>query len=248
MLPTLNPDELPPKPPSLTCIEVGGSGVQTVTFEGDCVRYFNGVNAESASKVALAVPGIVREGRYVSASNLGWRDTDITAELNLETVPNLICNDAEAAAIGEWVLRDKPPGGVVLISLGTGVGGAVVPAEGKAASNLFGHQGEYSAIRCRCGEIGCLETVAAGWAVAALIDDPALKAMAAAIAKAVEREPAADGIDLVVATGGIVDNNPLLVEQVAEALPRRTIVTSARPAAAKSAAPWGLLHLIGGVA
>lgn len=215
-------------------------------FDGRAPRYCDGVQIPSTAEVALAVPGIVRDGRFVSASSFDWRDVDAAAELGIETLPTVICNDAEAAALGEWILRGKPPGGLALVSLGTGVGGAVVRAGGVTVANIFGHQRGYSDARCRCGEIGCLETVAAGWAAPACIDDARLHAMSIAIATAVDREVAASAVDLVVVTGGMADNNPRLVELISTALPGRTVVGSSRPTVAKSAAPWGLRYLARG--
>lgn len=58
----------------------------------------------------------------------------------------------------------------VLISIGTGVGGAII-ADGKVLAGARGFSGEighalttYSEIVCKCGQVGCLDTIASGFA------------------------------------------------------------------------------------
>jgi peptide/nickel transport system ATP-binding protein len=228
----------------VACIEVGGSSIQTIVFDGDRVDYMDGVTVPLGAQIAIAVPGAIRAGR-VWGSSLGWRDADPAAMLGIRRAPAVVCNDAEAAALGEWVLRDRPGEGLVFVGLGTGVGGAVVQGDGAVRSNLFGHQTGFSNQRCLCGETGCLETVASGWALPSLLEAATLNGIAAAVAAAGEREPTAPGTTMLVASGGLVDSYPQLVDLLGRALPLRRVVRSCRPAEAKSAAAWGLRHLVG---
>lgn len=234
-------------PTSAACIEIGGSGAQTVRFDGEDVRIIAGIAVDGAEQLALAVPGLVRDGRIVGASTFGWYDVDPVRQLALPRPPDVVCNDAEAAALGEWVLGGQPAGGLLYVGLGTGVGGAavrVVAGRPTTASNLFGHSGDFSDATCVCGRTGCLETVAAGWALPTPLDAAALPGIAAALTSAIESEREAAGIERVVVTGGMVDSAPALAQLLTAALPARRITASSRPAPAKSAAAWGLRALL----
>jgi predicted NBD/HSP70 family sugar kinase len=199
-----------------------------------------GVAVPGDIPVLVASPGLVRGTRVVAASNLGWFDLPVGEALGLEQTVHLLRNDAEAAALGEHVLRDLQSD-LVYVGLGTGVGGAVV-RDGEVLGNLLGHASGFGDKRCPCGLTGCLETVAAGWALSDPATDAELALAAEAVAQAVRSEPLATP-ELVVVAGGLARRHPQLVELVASALPHRVVQPTAAPPAAKSAAAWGLLHL-----
>ncbi|MDN5217084.1 ROK family protein [Fulvivirgaceae bacterium BMA12] len=82
-------------------------------------------------------------------------------------------NDSRAALLGEWQYgAGKGCDNLVLITLGTGVGTAVL-LEGKLlrgkhylAGNLGGHMSvNIYGKRCNCGNIGCLESESSTWAL-----------------------------------------------------------------------------------
>lgn len=224
----------------LTCIEVGASGVETVLLESATVVHRRlGVVAPAGQPLLIAVPGLVAGTRVLSASNLGWYDVDPAEQLGLVGPADVVCNDAEAAALGESVLRPGQPD-LVFVGLGTGVGGAVVQG-GVAQANLFAHGGSFGDRACGCGRVGCLETVAGGWALPDRLTDGHLAKLAGAIAQAVDDEPRATP-SLVVLAGGLTAAYPLLVALLAAALPGRQVVPTAAPTT-KSAAAWGLRHL-----
>src|SRR5690348_6580708 len=54
------------------------------------------------SGVGIGVPGAVRDG-IVHSNNLSWTDFPLHDVLGIETVPLLIENDINAAAVGEWM-------------------------------------------------------------------------------------------------------------------------------------------------
>ena len=232
----------------LTCIEVGGSGVETVTFADDgTILRVDGAHRVAGAPLAIATPGLVEGTRVLAASNLGWFDVDPAVALGVGPEPaDLVVNDAQAAALGELALRDLSDD-VVFVSLGTGVGGAVVRDGAVVADNLFGHARGYSDMHCVCGRVGCLETIAAGWALPMPLADGDLDRTARAVATAVETELlAADS--LVVIGGGLARAHPELVARIARALPLRNVEPSAAPAGFKSAAAWGLRAAINRVA
>lgn len=225
---------------SITCIEAGGSGVQTVTFAHEGPPAIEaGLGAiNPGSVLLLAVPGLIANGR-VTASNLGWIDADPAERLGCAGPAALVMNDAEAAALGESDLR----GGVdlVFLGLGTGVGGAAVAGGRVIGGNLFGHASGFSDVPCPCGRTGCLETVAAGWALPDPLPERAVSAVGAALARAVQTEPLAHPA-LVVVAGGLARRYPAIIDAVAAALPGRRVEPSGAPPEAKSAAAWGLVR------
>lgn len=223
----------------LACVEVGGSSVETVIFatDGTVVR-LDGAVRPAGTRLAIATPGIVEHGRVVAASSLGWLDVDPAEQLGIGPSAEAVLNDAEAAALGEVALRSNAPD-AVYVCIGTGIGGAVVRNGAVVAANLLGHLGGYSQRECLCTQTGCLETIAAGWALPDPIDSGAIEVMASSIADALSREAAATP-ELVVLGGGIARRYPMLRAQLAEHAPSRSIELSAAPAGFKSAAAWGL--------
>lgn len=229
----------------IVSIEVGGSGTQTVRFDGNRPRFTNGINVYGEARVGIAVPGEIDPAtkRVVAASTLGWTDIDPAEALGLQLEPEIVCNDAAAAALGEWTLRGGHDHRLVYIGLGTGIGGAVVERGVIVAENLFGHQRRFSDNACACGQTGCLETVAAGWALPNPLDSTTMRRAASTIARAL-REEAAASRGVIVVGGGMPTRYPSLLAALARDLPRRTVVPSSAPAEAKSAAAWGVRHLV----
>jgi glucokinase len=87
------------------------------------------------------------------------------------SVPILIQNDATCAAFGESVVRGARGRDLVLITLGTGVGGGIV-MDGHIVRGANGFGGEIGHItvdpagpRCHCGARGCLEAFAGSYGI-----------------------------------------------------------------------------------
>jgi predicted NBD/HSP70 family sugar kinase len=223
----------------ITCIEAGGSGAQTVVFADEGAPSVQpGADVAAGSTLLLAVPGVIVGGR-VTASNLGWLEADPAVQLGCPVPAALVMNDAEAAALGESVLRGGAD--LVFLGVGTGVGGAVVVDRTVVGGNLFGHAKGFSDRPCSCTNTGCLETVAAGWALPDPLPSDHIEAVAVALARAVDAEALATP-SLVVLGGGLARRHPALVTALARALPNRTVEATRAPAEAKSAAAWGLVQ------
>lgn len=120
--------------------------------------------------VGLGVPGPVdSNGVVYKCVNLGWDVFNVSETLEkLSGLKVKVANDANAAALGEmWQGGGKGYNNVVLITLGTGVGGGII-IDGKIVSGINGAAGELGHMpiiiengeRCGCGKEGCLETVA----------------------------------------------------------------------------------------
>lgn len=229
----------PPAAARVACVEVGASGCQSTIIDGDTFRRVDGVDVPSGPPLLLAVPGLIDGPRVLAASNLGWYDVNPVEKLGLSGSAALLLGDAEAAALGEYALRGCDTD-LLFVGLGTGVGGAVV-RDGQVVDNLLGHLPGFSDRPCRCSQVGCLETVAGGWALPPVLSRDDVERIALAVARAVREEPLAQ-VDLVVVAGGIAARHPDVVSLIARELTDRTVQPTAAPADAKSASAWGLLH------
>jgi predicted NBD/HSP70 family sugar kinase len=143
-------------------VEVGGSSAQSARRDASGRFWFTpGVVREPGRAIALACPGIVRDGRILYATNLGWPDeADPGRELGLDSV-RLVVNDAVAAALGESVLRggNSRALNLVYVSLGTGVGGAQV-VNGVPSNLDLNHRYVGGTTYCAgCRGRGCLKSM-----------------------------------------------------------------------------------------
>ncbi len=122
-----------------------------------------------ACRIGIGSPGLIDTvaGKVCCSNNIAWENAplgkDLEAELNL---PARIANDAKCAALGEALYgAGRGYSRVLMLTLGTGVGGAYIQ-DGKAdsvdkyadASEIFGHMSiEHNGRLCTCGRRGCLE-------------------------------------------------------------------------------------------
>jgi glucokinase len=90
-------------------------------------------------------------------------------------IPILLENDANAAALGEmWMGAGKGERNLILLTLGTGIGGGIV-IDGKVLHGAHGMAGEFGHMTvfpdgnpCGCGNCGCLEKHASATAISAM--------------------------------------------------------------------------------
>lgn len=131
--------------------------------------------------VVIGVPGPVEfsSGKPVAPPIMpGWNGYDIKAALQPHFgAPVYVDNDVNLMALGEAaVLRESANGlaapDLLFIKVGSGIGAGilsqgVVHRGANGAAGDIGHTsvGEDSTILCRCGQLGCLEAVAGGWAL-----------------------------------------------------------------------------------
>jgi glucokinase len=131
----------------------------------------------SVAGVGIASAGVVDERAQIVrwASNLAWDDTPLARLIEERTgLPAVLLNDARAAARAEGLLgAARGVDDFVLITLGTGIGGALVSG-GVPRLGAHGLAGEIGHLRvvpdglqCGCGGRGCLETIASAHAVSA---------------------------------------------------------------------------------
>lgn len=127
--------------------------------------------------VGVAAPGPIEpiEGVVRFTPNLaGWRDFPLGQTLRSATGRSVhFGNDGNCAALGEARFGvGNQASDLIYLALGTGVGGGVI-AGGRLIEGSGGLGGELGHVvvaldgpRCTCGGIGCLESFAAGWAIA----------------------------------------------------------------------------------
>ncbi len=125
---------------------------------------------DDVAGIGIGVPGPVTPGGVVKGCvNLGWGDTAIEETLSDKTgYPVKAGNDANVAALGElWQGGGKGEDSLIMITLGTGVGGGII-VDGKIQTGTHGAAGEIGHMpvvydeteTCNCGRKGCLEQVA----------------------------------------------------------------------------------------
>ncbi len=125
------------------------------------------INKEDVAGIGMGVPGPVKEdGTVLRCVNLGWGVFNVADELsNIIGLPVKAGNDANMAALGEmWQGGGKGYKDIVMVTLGTGVGGGIILG-GKMLSGVNGAGGEIGHMQvnadetevCGCGKKGCLE-------------------------------------------------------------------------------------------
>jgi glucokinase len=116
-----------------------------------------------ADRVGAGMPGFVDDGVVRASPNFPtWRDVDLRSALVEEmSVPVQVENDANCATWGAWISRGRCEE-LVLLTLGTGVGGGIV-SKGRLVTGARGTGAELGHIwvggdqPCGCGGVGCLE-------------------------------------------------------------------------------------------
>ena len=133
---------------------------------------------EDVLGIGLGVPGPVdKNGKVIQAVNLGWGVVDLKGEMEERTGLSVKAgNDANVAALGEqWKGGGKGYDDMVLVTLGTGVGGGII-VNGKMLVGSGGAGGEIGHIHleddetepCGCGNCGCLEQYASATGITRL--------------------------------------------------------------------------------
>lgn len=136
------------------------------------------LDREEIAGAGVGIPGPVGEdGKVLCAVNLHWGEIDLENELGkLIGIPVKAGNDANVAALGEmWKGGGVGYHNLVMITLGTGVGGGII-LNGRILSGTRGAAGEIGHLHvedeetesCNCGCCGCLEQYASATGVVRL--------------------------------------------------------------------------------
>lgn len=137
-----------------------------------------GLKKAEIAGVGIGIPGPVNdEGEVAVAVNLHWGRVHIVNEMEQLTGLRVKAgNDANVAALGElWKGGGVGYHNLILVTLGTGVGGGIIVND-KILSGSHGAAGEighthavdYIEDPCNCGNCGCLEQVASATGIVRL--------------------------------------------------------------------------------
>lgn len=129
-----------------------------------------GMSDSDTAGVGIGAPGAVDDdGVVYQAVNLGWTKFNLKETLHaMVKLPVKAGNDANVAALGEsWKGGGRGHGNMLMVTLGTGVGGGVI-VDGKIVNGATGSGGEIGHIHlednetlsCGCGNKGCFEQYA----------------------------------------------------------------------------------------
>ena len=140
-----------------------------------------GITKDNVDGVGIGIPGPVNEnGEVPMAVNLHWGFKAVASELSALTgLPAKAANDANIAALGEaWKGAAEGSKNVIMVTLGTGVGGGII-IDSKIIAGHHGAGGEighacvnHNEVRpCNCGNHGCLEQYASATGIVRVAND-----------------------------------------------------------------------------
>lgn len=204
---------------------------------------------QGIESVGIGIPGTIdlERGIVSNAVNLGLDVLHLREGLaDLPTGPVKIDNDVNAAALGAHRLIGAGVDSLAYLNVGTGIAAGLilngVQWHGfRGVSGEVGHLPGRGLFECPCGQVGCLETVASGAAIArraATAEHPfpsltgavtggnsraiaILDEVATGVADAAQNLFLVVGVDLVVLGGGVVDATPQLAPLVTRILDER---------------------------
>lgn len=140
------------------------------------VMKLQGITEKEIHSIGIGSPGIAspNEGVILSASNLNFKHVNVRKEIQKYINTDVyVENDANCAALGEVICgAAKGESNVVVVTLGTGVGGGII-ADGKISRGSFFGAGEIghqvicydNGVACGCGRKGCWEQYASATAL-----------------------------------------------------------------------------------
>ena len=137
-----------------------------------------GIEDSQMSGIGIGVPAPVDDNGVVqNTANLGWGYKEVNREMEELTGLKVAAgNDANVAALGEmWLGAGKGQKNMIMVTLGTGVGGGVI-VNGHPLVGAHGAGGEIGHLcvnyeeteHCGCGKTGCLEQYASATGIARL--------------------------------------------------------------------------------
>lgn len=136
----------------------------------------SGHHPDTVHGVGLSLPGTVDQQRGCSLDSpvmSGWDGVAVDPYFrDLTAAPILVDNDANVIALAERHGEHRGVDDLLLLKISTGLGagiisGGVLQRGAVGAAGEFGHNKTPAAagLPCRCGDTGCLEAIAGGWAL-----------------------------------------------------------------------------------
>lgn len=148
-------------------IENGKYILSDITQSINTILEERNISKDEVLGAGVGVPGPVKDdGTVLGCVNLGWSVFNVSKALGeLLNMPVRVANDANIAALGEMYKGGgKGYESMIMVTLGTGVGGGVI-INGKVIAGATGAGGEighinvnpHEKVSCNCGRKGCLE-------------------------------------------------------------------------------------------
>lgn len=136
------------------------------------------ISKDEVEGIGVGVPAPVdADGVVQNTANLGWGYKEVKREMEeLSGMKAEIGNDANVAALGEmWLGAGKGRKNIIMVTLGTGVGGGII-VDGRPLVGAHGAGGEIGHLcvnyeetdHCGCGNTGCLEQYASATGITRL--------------------------------------------------------------------------------
>lgn len=156
-----------------------GRGAVISDIVNSIVALRDRIRDKKLAGVGIGVPGfiVIEKGLIVGSNNLPeFEGFPVRDEIERRLGTHVILeNDANAAALGEkWIGAGRDVDDLVLMTLGTGIGGGIISG-GKIVHGYLGMAGELGHMTvipngnpCGCGNTGCLEKHASARAIAAM--------------------------------------------------------------------------------
>lgn len=133
------------------------------------------IGRKSILGAGVAMPGLIESGsgRVIVSPDFGWKDIPLQEKLQKALpFPALVRNSNHALALNESALAGEDSRAAFCVNLAYGIGAALVAGDELYAgaggtSGEIGHSVvEKGGPLCKCGNSGCLESVASGEAIA----------------------------------------------------------------------------------
>ena len=157
--------------------EVSGlDGGQALAVVHELIDELAAGRRETLLGIGVGTPGIVdaTTGTIRWAVNLDWQELPLGELLGERYgVPVAVANDSRAAALAIQLFNDRRSTNLVAIKVGRGIGAGVVlggelfHGDGFGAGEIGHIVVDVDGAQCRCGQFGCLETVASTRAIVA---------------------------------------------------------------------------------
>ncbi|MBU3107769.1 ROK family protein [Clostridium gasigenes] len=171
--------------------------VETIASEGeiavlnriigliDKVMITINITKDDIKAIGIGAPGPLdaRSGIIIEPANLPFTNFDLVTPIKDKfNIPVYLDNDANAAAVGEFMFgAGLDTKNMIYITVSTGIGGGAIlngqVYRGRTTNALeVGHTTvePFSSARCNCGNLGCLESLSSGTAIARRAKDAVL--------------------------------------------------------------------------
>jgi N-acetylglucosamine repressor len=133
--------------------------------------------------IGIGTAGLIdtNVGMVIEAVNLDWRDVPLGTLVHRRSgLPVYVANDSKAAALAAFVFGEARTDNLVVIKVGKGIGAGIViggrlfQGDGFGAGEIGHMTMESEGALCRCGRLGCLETLASSRAILARLAGSAI--------------------------------------------------------------------------